>query len=130
MPKKKEPLGKAGCPSKPPADRLHELGAAIVQQGDHRYVLRLYVTGLTQRSAEAITNVRQVCQEQLAGRYDLEVIDISQQPSLARSEQIVATPTLVRKLPLPLRRLIGDLSDTERVLAGLDLKANDHRTAE
>jgi circadian clock protein KaiB len=130
MAKKKEPLGKAGCPSKPPADKLLALEAAVVRQDEHRYVLRLYVTGLTQRSVEAIANVRQLCQSRLAGRYDLEVIDVSQQPSLARSEQIVATPTLVRQLPLPLRRLIGDLSDTERVLAGLDLKANDRRKAE
>jgi circadian clock protein KaiB len=88
-------------------------------------VLRLFITGLTERSAEAIANIKRICQGPLAGRYDLEVIDVSQQPSLARSEQILATPTLVKKRPLPLRRLIGDLSDTERVLSGLDLSPND-----
>lgn len=129
MPKKKPP-DKTGPRSNAPANRLRDFEAALADHGDHAYVLRLYVTGLTQRSVEAIANVRQICQEQLDGRYDLEVIDVSQQPSLARSEQIVATPTLVKELPLPLRRLIGDLSDTERVLAGLDLKAADHRKAE
>lgn len=129
MPKKKPP-SKSGRRAKPPANRLREFEAAAARQNDHPYVLRLYVTGLTERSVEAIANVRQVCQEQLEGRYDLEVIDVSQQPWLARSEQIVATPTLVRKLPLPLRRLIGDLSDTERVLAGLDLKTTNHRKTE
>jgi circadian clock protein KaiB len=108
--------------NKPPRDRLQEFEKALADQSEQHYVLRLFITGLTERSAKAIANVKQVCQEQLAGRYDLEVIDISQRPDLARSEQILATPTLVKKLPTPLRRLIGDLSDRERVLAGLDLK--------
>ena len=87
-----------------------------------RYVLRLYVTGMTPRSTRAVENVRTICEQHLHGRYDLEVIDIYQQPTLARGEQILAAPTLVKKLPLPLRRVIGDLSSTERVLVGLDLK--------
>ena len=86
-----------------------------------RYVLRLYVTGLTSRSARAIKNLRAICDEYLDGRYDLEVIDIYQQPVLAKGEQIVAAPTLIRKLPLPMRRIIGDMSNRERVLLGLDL---------
>ena|SRR6188768_3633798 len=87
-----------------------------------RYVLRLYVTGLTPRSTRAIENVRKICDEHLAGRCDLEVIDIYQQPTLAKGDQIIAAPTLIKKLPLPLRRIIGDMSSTERVLLGLDLR--------
>ena len=87
-----------------------------------KYVLRLYVTGMTPRSSRAIATIKSICEEHLDGRYDLEVIDIYQHPMLARDEQIVATPTLVKKLPKPLRRFIGDLSDEERVLFGLDLK--------
>lgn len=86
-----------------------------------RYVLRLYVTGMTSRSARAIENVRAVCQKHLDGRYELQVIDVYQQPALAVSEQIVAVPTLVKELPPPLRRLIGDMSDESRVLIGLDM---------
>ncbi len=87
---------------------------------DKYYVLRLYITGATPRSSRAIQNLRKICEEHLQGRFDLQIIDIYQQPGLARGEQIVAAPTLVKKLPLPLRKFIGDLSDTERIL--LDLK--------
>ena len=87
-----------------------------------KYVLRLYVTGMTPRSIRAVENVRTICEEHLQGRYDLEVIDIYQQPALAEGEQIIATPTLIKKLPLPLRKVIGDMSSTERVLIGLDLQ--------
>lgn len=87
-----------------------------------QYVLRLYVTGMTPRSTEAIATIRAICEERLRGRYDLEVIDIYQHPQLAKDEQIVAVPTLVKKLPAPLRRFIGNLSDVERVLMGLDLR--------
>lgn len=89
------------------------------------YVLRLYVTGMTPRSTEAIARTRELCDEYLAGRYELEVIDIYQQPKLAKGDQIIATPTLIRKLPAPLRRLVGDLSNKERVLLGLDLRPVD-----
>ena len=77
---------------------------------------------MTPRSARAIANIKEICEEHLKGRYALEVIDIYQRPVLTRGDQIVAVPTLLKKLPLPLRRLIGDLSDRERVLIGLDLK--------
>jgi circadian clock protein KaiB len=87
-----------------------------------RYVLRLYVTGMTPRSTEAFANIKAICEEHLQGRYDLEVIDIYEHPSLAKDEQIIAVPTLVKRLPAPLRRLIGNLSDEERVLFGLDLR--------
>jgi circadian clock protein KaiB len=87
-----------------------------------RYVLRLYVTGMTPRSTEAFAAIKALCEEHLAGRYDLEVIDIYQHPQLAKDEQIIAAPTLVKKLPEPLRKLIGNLADEERVLLGLDLR--------
>ena len=90
-----------------------------------RYLLRLYVSGMTPRSSEAIERTKAICEEYLLGRYELEVIDIYQQPELARSDQIVAAPTLVKRLPPPLRRLVGDLSDRERVLIGLDLRQKD-----
>jgi circadian clock protein KaiB len=87
-----------------------------------KYILRLYVTGMTPKSTLAIANVRKLCEEHLEGCYELKVIDMYQQPKLAKGEQIIATPTLIKKLPLPLRRLIGDMSDTERFLVGIDLK--------
>ncbi|HEV2677519.1 MAG TPA: circadian clock KaiB family protein [Aliidongia sp.] len=86
------------------------------------YKLRLFVTGSTPRSTRAIENMRRICEENLKGQYDLEVVDVYQNPDATRELQIVATPTLVKILPEPLRRIIGDLSDQERVLAGLDLQ--------
>jgi circadian clock protein KaiB len=94
---------------------------------DERYVLRLYVTGSTPRSARAIQNIKRICNERLSGRYDLEVIDIYQKPSLAQGEQIIATPTLIKKLPEPVRKLIGDMSNEENVLLGLDLRPADKK---
>lgn len=87
-----------------------------------RYQLRLYVTGATPASQKAVANVKRICEEKLAGRYDLQVIDIYQLPGLAKDEQIIAAPTLIKRLPAPLRRLIGDMSNREKVLLGLDLK--------
>ncbi|HEY0789144.1 MAG TPA: circadian clock KaiB family protein, partial [Thermoanaerobaculia bacterium] len=84
--------------------------------------LRLYVAGQTPKSIAAIGNLRRLCEEHLAGRYTIEVVDLLQNPSLARGDQIVAIPTLVRKLPVPMRKIIGDLSNQERVLVGLDLR--------
>jgi len=89
-------------------------------KGTH-YVLRLFITGTTSRSSKAIANLRRVCEERLHGKYDLEVVDIYQHPAAAQQYQILAAPTLVKMLPLPLRRIIGDLANEERVLAGLDL---------
>jgi circadian clock protein KaiB len=86
-----------------------------------RYILRLYVTGMTPRSLRALKNLQTICDEYLKGRYDLEVIDIYQQPVLTKGEQIIAAPTLIKKLPLPMRRIIGDMSNRQRVLLGLDL---------
>jgi circadian clock protein KaiB len=82
----------------------------------------LYVTGTTPASVRAVANIKSICEEHLKGRYELEVIDLYQQPVLAKGEQIIAAPTLIKKLPLPLRRIIGDMSDTERVLVGMDLQ--------
>ena len=86
-----------------------------------RYTLRLYVTGMSTRANRAIQNVRAICEEHLHGRYDLQVVDVYQRPALAKEEQIIAAPTLIKKLPLPLRRIVGDMSQRDRVLIGLDL---------
>ena len=96
--------------------------AIAAQPRAEAYLLRLYVAGLTPQSARAIANIKELCEEHLQGRYELEIVDIYQQPTLAAGEQIIAAPTLIKKLPLPLRRLIGDFSNTERVLVGLDLR--------
>lgn len=96
---------------------------AVAKDGSGgRYLLRLYVTGTSPASARAIERVRAICEEHLRGRYDLEVIDIYQLPALAKDEQIVATPTLIKVLPAPLRRFIGDLSRVEKVVFGMDLR--------
>jgi circadian clock protein KaiB len=99
-----------------------KFGKAAAKQDRAKYVLRLYITGMTPKSTRAITNVRKLCEQYLKGCYELEVVDIYQQPKLAKGEQIIATPTLIKKLPLPLRKLIGDMSDVERFLVGIDLK--------
>jgi circadian clock protein KaiB len=95
---------------------------SLVSRQKETYLLRLYVTGSTAQSMRAINNVKKICEEHLQGRYELQVIDLYQQPQLAQGEQIIALPTLIKKLPLPLRRIIGDMSKTERVLVGLDLQ--------
>ena len=94
----------------------------LAESATEKYVLRLYVTGMTPRSTESIARLKSICEEYLAGRYELEVIDIYQQPTLAKGDQIIAAPTLIKQLPLPLRRLVGDLSNKDRVLLGLDLR--------
>lgn len=102
--------------STPEFDKLIEGAAKRV-----RYVLRLYVTGATDRSLRAVTNLRRFCERNLKGRYDLRVVDIYQQPSLAQAQQIVAAPTLVKSEPLPPKRLVGDFSDQKRLGASLGL---------
>jgi circadian clock protein KaiB len=90
---------------------------------DHpKYVLRLYVTGMTTNSSRAVANAKAICEQHLKGRYDLQVIDIYQQPVSMSEKQIVAVPMLIKHLPLPLRRIVGDLADTDRTLRALDLK--------
>lgn len=95
---------------------------AIENVGTGTYILTLYITGQTPGSQRAIRNIKKICEEELKGRYELEIIDIYQQPELAKSAELVAAPTLVKSLPVPIRRLVGDMSDKERVLVGLDLK--------
>lgn len=90
--------------------------------GEQHYVLRLYVTGMTLRSTAAFASIKALCEQRLQGRYELEVVDLYQHPQLAIDEQIIAVPTLVKKLPAPLRRMVGDLSNLDRVLLGLDLR--------
>jgi circadian clock protein KaiB len=86
-----------------------------------RFILKLYITGQTPRSARAVGNLRKICDEDLGGLYELQIIDILEHPQLAEDEKIMATPTLIKELPPPLRRIIGDLSDKERVLLGLNI---------
>lgn len=109
-------------PPKPRENVTAEYEAAVREAQTARYVLRLYVTGLTPRSIAAIDATKKTCDEFLTGRYELEVIDLTKHPALAEGEQIIAAPTLIKELPVPLRRLVGDLTDRERVLLGLDLR--------
>ncbi len=98
------------------------LEAAARKPRSQHYVLRLYVAGMSPRSREAIRTVTAICQEYLASRYELQVVDIYQQPALTKEEQIIAAPTLIKKLPLPLRKFIGSMADRDKVLVGLDLR--------
>ena len=104
--------------TKPPARRK----ATGTRSKKAKYLLRLYVTGTTGKSIRAIQNVRRICEEHLRDLYDLEVVDIYKNLPLARGDQIIAAPTLIKRLPAPLRRLIGDMSDEQRVLVGLDIR--------
>jgi circadian clock protein KaiB len=100
-------------------DKAHSKEPKAAQE---KYHLRLFVTGQTSRSTKSVENLRRLCEKYLKGRYELEVIDIYQQPAMASENQIIAAPTLIKKLPLPLRRLVGDFSNQDRVLLGLDLR--------
>jgi circadian clock protein KaiB len=102
----------------------HTPGATTKPESWH---LRLYVAGQTAKSLRAFANLQRLCENHLGGKYRIEVIDLLQQPTLAKGDQIVAIPTLVRRLPPPMRKIIGDLSDTERVLVGLDLLPGDEK---
>ncbi len=101
--------------------RAPSIRAAAEKGEPARYVLRLYVAGMTPRSALAIRNVTEICEKRLSGRYELEIVDVYQKPALLKGEQIVAVPTLIKRLPLPLRRFIGDMQDEDKLLFGLDL---------
>jgi circadian clock protein KaiB len=92
------------------------------------YLLKIYVTGQTQRSRRAIDNLRRICESELRGQYEMHVIDVLDLPQLAEDEKILATPTVVKELPMPMRRIIGDLSDAEKVLLGLDLQSSHERS--
>ena len=111
-----------------PTTKRHSGGAnatkarALKRPASDTYRLRLYVAGQTENSLAALTNLKRICETHLAGRYKIEVIDLLEKPQLARGDQILAIPTLVRRLPAPITKIIGDLSNTERVLVGLDLR--------
>lgn len=96
--------------------------AAITEAGEERYELRLYIAGTTAASSRSVENLRAICEAHLKGRYELAVVDVFQQPALARDAQIIAVPTLIKVLPVPFRRIVGDLSNEQRVLLGLDLQ--------
>jgi circadian clock protein KaiB len=98
------------------APSAQEFERAVAESPDARFVLRLYVSGMTPRSRQAVENIHKLCEEQLAGRYDLEIIDIYQQPHLARDAQVIAAPTLVKQLPSPLKKVIGDMGDPGRIM--------------
>jgi circadian clock protein KaiB len=99
-----------------------EFDQTVAGKSPDKYMLSLYITGSTSRSVLAITNLKKICEEYLEGGYELEVIDLYKNPLAARDEQIIAAPTLIKKLPLPFRRIIGDMSNKEKVLMGLDLR--------
>jgi len=102
---------------------MEEGDAENIQPGTQKsYILRLYVAGQTRKSLTAFANLKKICEEHLRGRYRIEVIDLRENPQLAKGDQILAIPTLVRQLPPPLKKIIGDLSNTEKVLVGLDLR--------
>jgi len=103
--------------------------AAAGRSQSEQYVLRLYIAGTTDASSRSVETLRAICEEHLKGRYELLVVDVFQQPTLAKDEQIIAVPTLIKKLPAPLRRIVGDLSNEQRVLVGLDLKPKSHGKA-
>ncbi|MCE5185305.1 MAG: circadian clock KaiB family protein [Planctomycetaceae bacterium] len=112
-------------------DSFEEFEEAIRKEGKETYILKLYIAGITPRSQRAVANIKEICEKYLKGRYQLEVIDIYQQPTLSKGEQIIAAPTLIKKLPKPLRKFIGDMADTEKILIGLDLRpALEAKTAE
>jgi circadian clock protein KaiB len=101
---------------------LSEYDISVKNLKKGTYILKLYVAGLTPQSILAVNNIKEICEEHLQGKYNLEIVDLYMNPGLAKGEQIIAAPTLIKKLPLPLRRIIGNMSNTERVLVGLDLK--------
>ncbi len=104
-------------------DRIEVFEEAL--KGHARYVLRLYIAGVSARSSRAVETIEKICRKHLEGRYALEVIDIYQHPVLAEGEQILAAPTLIKKLPPPLRRFIGDMTDVDKILLGLDIVPKD-----
>ena len=115
---------KTARPKEGPAMQLSEHETATQSPEGQTYSLRLYVAGQTPKSVLALTNLKQICEQHLLGRNQIEIIDLLENPQLARGDQILAVPTLVRRLPEPIKKIIGDLSNTERVLVGLDLRVH------
>lgn len=109
----------------PVQSSTQEFERALATADQRKFVLRLFVSGMTPNSRKAIDNVKKLCEKHLKGRYELEIVDIYQQPALAQEGQIVAAPTLLKELPLPLRKFIGDMSNTDRILLGLDLRTKE-----
>lgn len=106
-------------------DSITDFEEALAKAEDEKYVLHLYVAGMGPKSIKAIENIKRICEEYMPGKYQLEIIDIYQYPIFAKDGQIVAAPTLIKELPPPLRKIIGSMSDTKRVLVGMDLKSKD-----
>jgi circadian clock protein KaiB len=104
-----------------PENSLTEFEEAVKQKASEKYVLRLFISGMTPKSVQAIDNLKKICEEELSGNYSLEIVDVSQQPQRIRKEDVIATPTLIKELPKPIRRIIGDLSDKERILVALNI---------
>ncbi len=102
-------------------DEVHAFEEAVEAAKGKKYLLKLYVAGATPKSSKAIMRIKEICEQHLKGRYELEVIDIYQQPALARRDQIVAAPTLIKQLPLPLRKFIGNIEESHHILVGLDV---------
>jgi circadian clock protein KaiB len=110
--------------AKKPISKSMKIKSINSSEENDRWILRLYIAGQTRKSVTAFENLRRICEERLKSRYQIEVIDLLVNPQLGREHQILALPTLVRKLPVPVRKIIGDLSNTEKVLIGLDIKEN------
>ena len=108
-----------------PSSLVHHQGGFLAT-----YLLKLYVTGSSPRAETAVANLRRICEEELRGRYELQVIDVLKEPQLAEDEKILATPTLIKQVPPPLRRVIGDLSDTGKVLLGLEVRSTTTKEAD
>ncbi len=117
-----QPVAAAECPANGVEQTLREFEKLVVNLAQPNYLFRLYVSGTSPRSATAITNARQICEKYLAGHYELEVIDIYQQPAQTKAAHIVAVPTLIKELPFPPQRFVGDMSNTERIVVGLKLE--------
>lgn len=108
-------------------DSITDFEEALAKAENEKYVLHLYVAGMGPKSIKAIENIKRICEEYMPGKYQLEIIDIYQYPIFAKDGQIVAAPTLIKELPPPLRKIIGSMADTERVLVGMDLKSKDDK---
>ena len=106
-----------------------EKKSAVIVAGQVAWQLRLYVAGQTAKSVTAFANLKKICEDHIPGKYNIEVVDLMKNPMLAKGDQILAIPTLVRKLPVPMRKILGDLSNTQRVLVGLDLRQLDEQPA-
>ncbi len=123
MTKRRKQPARKSRPVRKPVSKTRQFERALADlESTGRYVLRLYVSGTTPRSQRAIQNIKRLCETRLKDRYDLEIIDVYQAPGLVKADQVIAAPTLIKRLPLPVRRLIGDLSQEENILLGLDLQ--------